>query len=315
MPRVIFYILLLLVALSLVPMGVVYKSRHTAKHQTRIQVVYDMDSQFSYKPQSQNGFFADGRAGRSQPVGTVARGQLREDDVFQTGSANGDTVLRRRDFPLPVTPARDGPGPRAVRHLSAPPATVPSGNGGGPVHAARRWPLAEGTWTPADRPGGRATVDRSGRLGHIYNTIRNGDPQHAGLRAADSIPADRWAIVAYVTGAAAGAQRHHGRRFGGRAGGPGGPAAAGAGRAGAGRSRRKRTDQAPVRRPAQHGEYGFGSSRVYPASKTPGPPSKVSVPRVFAVSALVGVVGLAATLGLGLSRGPRPASHFGHSAT
>ena len=43
MPRPIFYILLVLVALSLIPMGLIYKSMHSRKSGPRIQVVYDMD--------------------------------------------------------------------------------------------------------------------------------------------------------------------------------------------------------------------------------------------------------------------------------
>ena len=93
MPRPIIYFLLFLVALSLIPMGMVYKSRSTRGRVTpRIQVVYDMDQQFSFKAQQENPFFADGMAMRGQPEGTVAQGMLQEDPVLFTGTTDGDTM-------------------------------------------------------------------------------------------------------------------------------------------------------------------------------------------------------------------------------
>ena len=76
MPRIIFYILLVVVALTLVPAGLIYKSMHSRKAGPRIQVVYDMDQQYKSKSQSTSSFFADGVAMRKHPEGTVARGRL-----------------------------------------------------------------------------------------------------------------------------------------------------------------------------------------------------------------------------------------------
>ena len=45
MPRWILYVLLVLVAASLVPVGLIYRSRQAAKDGPRIQVVYDMDDE------------------------------------------------------------------------------------------------------------------------------------------------------------------------------------------------------------------------------------------------------------------------------
>ena len=41
----IIYMLLVLVALTLIPMGLMYRSMHSRKNRPRIQVVYDMDNQ------------------------------------------------------------------------------------------------------------------------------------------------------------------------------------------------------------------------------------------------------------------------------
>ena len=192
MPRVILYILLLLVALSLIPMGIVYKSRHTGKSQTRIQVVYDMDDQFSYKPQSVNPFFDDGLAARKQPTGTVARGMLREDDVFQTGSVNADTVFVET-IPVALTPAMLARG-RERFNIFCAPCHGTSGNGSGPVHL-KAMALAEGTWTPPTDLAGETVVERP--AGFIYDTIKNGVRNMPAYGSQIDV-ADRWAVVAYV---------------------------------------------------------------------------------------------------------------------
>ena len=192
MPRVILYILLLLVALSLIPLGLVYKSMHSGKSQTRIQVVWDMDDQFYHKPQSVNPFFADDRSARMHPEGTVARGMLHEDDAYYLGSASGDTVFVE-EFPMAVTAEMMARG-RERFTIFCGPCHGLSGNGSGPVHL-KASALAEGTWTPPMDLASQTVVERP--VGHIYNTIRNGVrnmPAYGSQIDAD----DRWAIVAYV---------------------------------------------------------------------------------------------------------------------
>ena len=76
MPRPILYVLLVLVAASLVPIGLIYRASNSPKTQPRIQVVYDMDDQYKSKTQTENPFFADGMAMRHHPDGTVAQGML-----------------------------------------------------------------------------------------------------------------------------------------------------------------------------------------------------------------------------------------------
>lgn len=50
-----------------------------------IHIVGDMDWQPKYHPQGESAFFADGRAARTPPAGTVAHGRLKEDDAFYRG--------------------------------------------------------------------------------------------------------------------------------------------------------------------------------------------------------------------------------------
>ncbi len=193
MPRPIIYFLLFLVALSLIPMGMVYKSRSAGKRTSpRIQVVYDMDQQFSFKAQQENPFFADGMAMRGQPEGTVARGMLQDNPVFFTGTTDSDTMWVE-NFPMEVTRELVDRGQNRFNIFCAPCHGV-SGNGNGPVNI-RAAALAEGTWTP---PTDIATATVASQpAGKIYNTIRNGIRNMPAYGPQIS-PEDRWAVVAYV---------------------------------------------------------------------------------------------------------------------
>ncbi len=192
MPRPLIYIGLLLVALSLVPIGCLYRARHDVKSGPRIQVVYDMDNQFSYKAQEEDDFFPDGRAMRLPVEGTVARGDLRADDPFFRGRAQGDTIFVT-EFPVTVDEALLARGRERFGIYCAPCHGL-SGNGNGMVNI-RATALAEGTWTPPTDLRGKQVVERP--VGHIFNTITNGIRNMPSYK--DQIrPADRWAIVAYV---------------------------------------------------------------------------------------------------------------------
>lgn len=191
MPRPIIYVLLFLVALSLIPVGLMYKSRVSKKEDTRLQVVFDMDSQSYQKPQAQSRFFADGKSMRRHPAGTVARGALDEDPAYHRGVVRDTTFVE--DFPLPVTKALLDRGQERFDIYCAP-CHGQSGNGTGMVHQ-RAVKLAEGTWTPPTDLTSRTIVERP--VGHIFNTITNG------IRSMPAYgpqidPDDRWAITAYV---------------------------------------------------------------------------------------------------------------------
>jgi mono/diheme cytochrome c family protein len=192
MPRWILYLLLVVTALTLIPIGLIYRSSHSAKDRPRVQIVYDMDQQSYHKPQTENPFFADGLAMRPHPDGTVARGRLQGDEAFWRGTAGADTVFVA-DFPLEVTRelvlrGRD----RYAIHCA--PCHGTAGDGDGLVHR-RAAALAEGTWTP---PTDLTTAAIAARpVGHIYNTITNG------IRSMPAYgpqlePQDRWAVAAWV---------------------------------------------------------------------------------------------------------------------
>ncbi len=191
MPRITFYILLVLVALSLIPAGLIYKSMHSRKAGPRIQVVYDMDQQYKVKTQTANPFFADAVGMRKHPAGTVARGRLYADDAFAQGF-EGDTVFVE-NIPVPVTMDLVNRGRERFDIFCATCHGL-SGNGNGPVHV-RAASLGEGTWTPPTDLTSQTVVERP--VGHIYNTIAKGI-RNMPTYGPQIDPEDRWAIVAYV---------------------------------------------------------------------------------------------------------------------
>ena len=196
MPRSIFYILAVLVALSLVPVALIYKAQSARKSQPRIQVVYDMDQQYKYKTQTESGFFADGVSMRGLPEGTVARGMLRESDPVYLGmetlTAGGDTVFVQ-DIPLPVTAELMERGQERYDIFCA---TCHGLTGAGDGMIARRADeLAEGTWTPPTDLASPTVRERPD--GHLYNTIAHGIRSMPAYGPQLSVE-DRWAVVAYV---------------------------------------------------------------------------------------------------------------------
>jgi mono/diheme cytochrome c family protein len=192
MPRWILYVLLVLVAASLVPMGLVYRSSQAGKDGPRIQIVYDMDQQVKSKTQATNPFFPDGRAMRRHPEGTVARGMLEDGDAYYRGTTGVDTVFVDV-MPVDVTPELMARG-RERYAIHCAPCHGLAGDGDGLVHR-RAQSLAEGTWTPPTDLASQTVVERP--VGHLYNTIRNGIRSMPAYGPQIDVE-DRWAIVAYV---------------------------------------------------------------------------------------------------------------------
>ena len=100
---------------------------------------YDMQDQPRYKAYKESDFFADKRASRDLPDGTVARGKLKDNKAFYTGKidnpnlnapvqtitdASGNTLVASfpndiDEFPVPVTKELVDRG-RVVRHAAGP---------------------------------------------------------------------------------------------------------------------------------------------------------------------------------------------------
>ncbi|MFH1278010.1 MAG: cytochrome c [Candidatus Eisenbacteria bacterium] len=189
-PRWFWPTVIIMVALSWIPLAVIAKNRASKQETPRAQFIPDMDQQPKFKAQQANPLFADGRAMRPEPPGTVARGELREDDAVYRGKESGAWV---QEIPVPVTDRLMKRGRERFDIFCAPCHGL-DGAGSG-IISARAEALQEGTWIPPVSY--HSDQIREWPAGHIFNTITNG------IRSMPAygppIPADdRWGIVAYL---------------------------------------------------------------------------------------------------------------------
>jgi len=164
-----------------------------------IEVFPDMDRQAKYKPQAESKFFADGRADRPIPPGTVPYGRgtgvepgrefhdpayLRADDAHYAGrNPDGSFV---RGFPVEVTETLIRRGQNRYL-IYCYPCHGALGDGNGITKSYGM--LVTPTYHD----------DRIRQMpeGEIFNTITNG--KNTMFPYADKLsPDDRWAVVAYV---------------------------------------------------------------------------------------------------------------------
>jgi len=167
---------------------------------------YDMQDQPRYKAYKKSDFFADKRASRDLPNGTVPRGQLRSDKALYTGKkdnadpnapvqsttdAAGNTVITTfpnaiEEFPVPVTKELIDRGEQRYKVFCMV-CHGPTGNGDGMI-------VRRGFTKPPTYNDDRL---RNAPVGHFYDVITNGQGRMSSYAA--QIPvADRWAIVAYI---------------------------------------------------------------------------------------------------------------------
>ncbi len=192
MPRGIVYGLLILSSAALVPFALTTLARFSTSERPRVHVVPDMDWQQKFKPQRANAFFQDGRAMRLPVDGTVAVGELREDDHFYRGKVDGAFA---KTFPeqVKVDEATMQRG-RERFDIYCTPCHGVDGAGQGMVHQRAR-SLMQGTWVPpTDLHQENLAYKPVGELfDGITRGIRNMPPYG---RQIDT--ADRWAVVLYL---------------------------------------------------------------------------------------------------------------------
>ncbi len=143
----------------------------------------DMHNQPKAKPQSKSAFFADGRTGRPPVEGTVAHGQLNEDDHLHRGKIDGKFATT---FPFLIDEAVMQRG-RERYEIFCTPCHGSTGLGNGMV-------VQRGFKVAASHHLERL---RNETNGYWFDVITNG----FGVMppAGPQIPVkDRWAIVAYV---------------------------------------------------------------------------------------------------------------------
>jgi mono/diheme cytochrome c family protein len=143
----------------------------------------DMQNQPKMLPLRHTSFFADGRSGRQQVAGTVARSQADQDHYFLTGMQSGG---EGNAMPFRVNYAILQRGQEQF-NIYCSPCHSRVGNGKGAV-------VARGYHSAANLQSERL---QSAALGHIFKVITQGYGAMPSY-SAQITPANRWAIVAYV---------------------------------------------------------------------------------------------------------------------
>jgi len=143
----------------------------------------DMHDAPRYEAYEASSTFADNRASRTAPTGTVARGWLREDEALYTGKIAGAPV---DEFPFAIGRAELVRGQERF-NIYCTPCHGKLGDGNGMV-------VSRGLRQAASYHQDRL---RQEKLGYFYDVITNGFGAMQGY--AEQIPVrDRWLIVAYV---------------------------------------------------------------------------------------------------------------------
>ncbi|MBP7147810.1 MAG: cytochrome c [Acidobacteria bacterium] len=189
-PKWIYLLIVIVVLASLVPFALIARSRWVKSGKTRIRLVQDMGAQSSYRPQSENPLFADGRGMRPRVPGTVARGELRYEPAVASGRSDDQWLA---EIPLAIDmPALERGRERYGIYCAPCHGLAGSGDG---IVARRAEQLQEGTWVPP--LSFHDPQVRSRPAGHLFNTITNGIRNMPAY--GPQIPVeDRWKIVAYV---------------------------------------------------------------------------------------------------------------------
>jgi mono/diheme cytochrome c family protein len=143
----------------------------------------DMHNQPKYIPLRESTFFSDNRSARPLVAGTVARGQLREDELLYTGKVNGrDSPL----FPFPVDAAVMTRG-RERFDIFCSPCHGRTGQGDGMV-------VQRGFRPPPTFHQDRL---REAPVGHFFDVITNGFGAMPDYASQVKVT-DRWAIISYI---------------------------------------------------------------------------------------------------------------------
>ena len=148
-----------------------------------IHIIPDMDWQPKYQPQGESAFFADHRAMRAPVDGTVAVGQLREDDALYRGR-RGDAWVGKAPIAVDAKTLRRG---EERFGIYCTPCHDKTGSGRGVV-VQRGYPIPPALY--GDHARGLAD-------GEVFDIISNGVRNMPSYRT--QIPVeDRWAIVTWL---------------------------------------------------------------------------------------------------------------------
>ena len=143
----------------------------------------DMHLQPKYNPEVPSNFFSDGRSARQPVTGTVARGQLRTDELLYAGKSDGNVA---DIFPFAIGTAELARG-RERFNIYCSPCHGYAGYGDGMI-------VQRGFPAPPSFHDDRL---RQAPVGHFFDVMTNG----FGLMysyASRVSPQDRWYIAAYI---------------------------------------------------------------------------------------------------------------------
>ena len=201
MPKWFTSVVLIMAALSVIPISMVYLRRSEPTEVPRVSIIPDMDNQPRWKTQMYYPLFADNRVSRPPIEGTIARGMLRDDDHLNLGLVNGQWA---GSFPAQITVDADFLA-RGQQNYEIYCSMCHGLDGYGNGVVAQR--VSDLTLDPSRSALGiswTAPLDyhsdqvRERPVGHIYNTITNGIRTMPPYGSQITTAEDRWAVVAYV---------------------------------------------------------------------------------------------------------------------
>ncbi len=157
--------------------------RNAPSEKPPLHVNPNMDDQPKYNAQAKSRFFADGATMRVPPAGTVARGFLRDDDIYFTGKMDTTPVAKS---PVPTTMQLLQRGQERFTIFCSP-CHGRLGDGKGIM-------MQRGYVPP---PSFHEDRIRNFADGQIFDVVTNGIRNMPSYRF--QIPVeDRWAIIAYL---------------------------------------------------------------------------------------------------------------------
>jgi mono/diheme cytochrome c family protein len=191
-PKSIWAVMIALGMLSLIPLVQIYKARATKSSQPHWHIFSDMDFQPKVKSDQPFPDFPDGRGNRGHVPGTVARGQLAADDLFDRGLRDGawTTGLPPQ---ITVDKAALDRGQERYNVYCAP---CHGYDGAGHGIVPERVKRGGGAWEARNLVSPESTAITMPN-GQLFNTISNGFNTMMGYAAQVPV-ADRWKIVLYV---------------------------------------------------------------------------------------------------------------------
>lgn len=227
-PKALVFGAIMLGSVLVVPPVAIAKHRWEEKRIPKVHWIQDMDFQTKFKTQKANKFFADGRSMRQEVVGTIARGDLEDDDKLFKGLEHDDGTLERLLNAPPAAPAAPQPAPAGGAPAAQEPdpldalpwvKTVPipvtletlkrgeeryniycsvchgiAGDGDGLV-TLRAMELQQGTWI---KPVSYHTENvRNQPIGRLFNTVTHGVRKMSAMGDVVTVQ-DRWAILLYL---------------------------------------------------------------------------------------------------------------------